>query len=314
MLTTRTIHPDLRTVADAVEVIGPSTYVVLGEIRKIADPRTPLLPALADDLYSRLYLRPSPHDAPSADWRARREWMNALSTANHGTGTWEPGWTVRRIDDDGRIVVFKDDLCFWVPPTGLRVDAGAVEPGAGCRVRIPKELRDLRPGYYNAFGDASGDDPKVPDRTVRVYWHLKPEAGVRLVAELTLRLNAARVSFRLKVLSDPGTYLRADAGVLYLARRDFDRYAAGLVELAEALGPGLRPDVPLFTRRLANGLGLADDPGDGQSFGESRCRLAATGLWRSAGQGRDARVAALADAFEQAGIDPARPDLQLSSA
>jgi hypothetical protein len=40
----------------------------------------------------------------------------------------------------------------------------------------------------------------------------------------------------------------------------------------------LRPDVPPLTKELARGLSLAEDPGDGLSFGESRCAALARAL------------------------------------
>lgn len=48
---------------------------------------------------------------------------------------------------------------------------------------------------------------------------------------------------------------------------------------------GALPPVPLFTKPLAPGLGLAEDPGDRLSFGQSRCRIAAEGLVRAHAQG-----------------------------
>ncbi len=42
-----------------------------------------------------------------------------------------------------------------------------------------------------------------------------------------------------------------------------------------------RPSVPAFTRRLGSGVAVADDPAAPESFGESRCRLLASGILRA---------------------------------
>src|SRR5262249_23703757 len=99
-----TLHADLMTIADSVRILGPSRYEILDQTRDVADQRgdaEPLIEVLADDLYETLYLRPSQPGGPRGGvWLAQREYLTALSTANRGTGTWEPGWTIRRSEGD----------------------------------------------------------------------------------------------------------------------------------------------------------------------------------------------------------------------
>ena len=64
------VHDDLLTILDAVEILSPSRYALLGRLRQIPDDAlsessstagpTLLTLALADHLYEWLYLRPSP--------------------------------------------------------------------------------------------------------------------------------------------------------------------------------------------------------------------------------------------------------------
>jgi hypothetical protein len=51
--------------------------------------------------------------------------------------------------------------------------------------------------------------------------------------------------------------------------------------------------VSLLVRRMAPGVGLAEDPGDGSSFGEHRCRLLAGIVTQAAWNGSDAKREAL---------------------
>jgi hypothetical protein len=319
------IHDDLLAVLDAVEILSPTCYALRGEQREIpngdpsaASPATGperLVAALAADLYERLYIRPSLPSLTRADVLATRDLIAALSAANTGRGTWESGWRVRGIEDDGQVVVAKEGVDFWIAATDLRARNGSIRLGETCQVRVAKELRDLVPGFYLAIGDGDGHTQEDGDRAEpldRYYWHLRPGAAVPLVAAATSLLNQSRIPFRLKVLSDPRAFRRADAGVLYLHRRCRARVGAALAGIHSAVASVLGAAVPLFTKRLADGLGFAEDPAGSLSFGQHRCQLAAAGLWESFLRGeidRDARAAALALVFAREGLDPLRPHL-----
>ena len=175
-------------------------------------------------------------------------------------------------------------------------------------------------GFYIAHGDAcsENDDTTAPvERLVRLYWHLTPQAAAPWIAAATWLLNKARIPFELKALSDPGTFTRADAGVLYLKRGPDARIGPIVSEIYRTLAGGLRSAVPWFTLRIADGLAFAEDPAGASSFGQSRSRLVAEGLWDAYERGefdREDRACRLALTFEKAGLDPLRPHLEPGSA
>jgi hypothetical protein len=73
----------------------------------------------------------------------------------------------------------------------------------------------------------------------------------------------------------------------------------------------------LFTRALRPGVGLAEEPNTGESFGMNRCRLVAEGIadaWRRGDQSLPGREAAIAARFTAAGCDLSRPHLSPDSA
>lgn len=323
---------DIRAVAEAAEVLGPMRFALLGEVRDltrnpVVDPsgrevRDPLLQALESELYRRLYCRPRPGGAPAGtDPAEERAFIGALSRANQGRGTWESGWRVAGVEPDGQIAVTKDQVTFWARPSQVRVSGGAgpqghapgaPEPGALCSVRLGKEIRHLFPAFYMALGNALPEGRPL----LRLYWHLTPEAAVRYMRLVTEGLGGAGIPFRTKVLSHLRQYLRADAGVLYLARSDFDRARPVIARVYREIRALLHPAVPLFTRPLAPGLGLAEDPGGGLSFGQSRCRIAAEGLVRAHAEGAQlpaARAERMAAAFRERGLDPLCPYLEPGS-
>jgi hypothetical protein len=317
------IHEDLLEVLDAVKIESARRYVVLGESRDVPESDAAQVSgqagvsgpvqAIARDVYDRLYVRPlGPASWSHAELLASREMVAGLSAANTGRGTWESGWAVRRIEEDGQVVVSHDGIDFWVSVAGLRVADGKIWPGAGCRVKLAKELRGLSHGFYMALGDEDedADGGEATEPIVRYYWHLTSRAAVPFIATATSLLNAARIPFRAKVLSDPEAYHRADAGVLYIRRCFQGRAGPIITRIYSSVSPHLRAQIPLFTKWLARGLGFAEDPAGPVSFGEHRCQLVASALWESFQRhetDREARVSAVAEVFARQGLDPLRP-------
>ena len=270
---------------------------------------------LEDVLYRQLYTCPSQPGQAIAP-TLLQEFVARLSAANAGTGTYEAGWVVRQLEPDGSIAVEKDGLTVWALPHEFIPDAGGVEVGRGGWLRIGKEQRHLTPGFYFAFGDAlpRGRDTQA---VVRIYWHVTAAGAPPLVRAITRELNARGVPFHFKTLADPQQYCRADAAVLYMPKPAYADARQPLIRVVGLVKPWLRPEVPLMTKALAAGVGLAEDPGDVESsFGQHRCRLVARSLWRSFEAGRTAADERLADArayFAQHGLDPRRLYLQPGS-
>jgi hypothetical protein len=315
---------DLKEIIEATAIHSVDRFRVAGSVFDVppdvgnGDALTSLL---GNALYRRMYCRPAPQAvARVIDRRAARVFVDELSGANCGTGTWEPGWRIETIEPDGTLVVANQryDLTLWAQPQQFCSPTEAVRVGSIGRLHVGKELREMLPGYYTALGDADQPvtDKGTPLEIIRLYWHLTAEIAATWMRGLTHRLNAADVAFRAKVLSVPAAYFRADAGVLYLARCDFDRTKPLLPELHRTVSPHLRPTTPMFAKRLARGLAVAEDPGDLRSFGQHRCELVADGLVRAFERGRTsaaARTDAVAERFAEEGLDVTRPWLNPGS-
>jgi hypothetical protein len=153
------------------------------------------------------------------------------------------------------------------------------------------------------------DDTRDTDETVRIYWHIARAGADRLMGLTTGHLNRAGIGFQLKVLGEPLRFHRTDPAVLYLAREDYPRAAPLLGKLHDDLRPWLRSTMSLLVKRLSPGVGLAEDPGDGSSFGEHRGRLLAGVLADPEWSGFDTdaeRVAFLSSRLADQGYDPDR--------
>lgn len=313
---------DVREIVQTVAIHAVGRFSVSGDSFEVPTAGVEAMTSLlASVLYQRLYCRPScERVVPGGDTRAARVFIDRLSQANCGTGTWEPGWVVRAAEDDGTLAVSKrgDDLTLWARPAQFRPVNGTMAVGSVGRLRLGKELREMLPGYYTALGDA--DQPAQADgsqpKTLRFYWHLTPEIAPGWISELTRRFNTAGVAFHAKVLSDPSAYMRADAAVLYVALADAAAVMALVPGLHRTISASLRPTTPMFTKRLARGLAVAEDPGDGRSFGQHRCQLVAEGLMRAFQGGcitRDDATEAVTERFAEDGLIITRPWLNSGS-
>jgi len=279
-----------------------------------ADESATLLAALESDLYWNLYTRPGESARPvTMESNTGRDFISALSLANKGSGTWDPGWLIGAQDEDGNIAVSKDGITYWVPPIGIRARNSEIVEGEQANVWLLKEYRYLVPGFYVALGSQEQNEiGKEPTPLLRLYWHVTSHTAARFVTAATESLIESNIPFKAKVLGDPGGYFRADAATIYINRRDFQRSRTALRRIHQSIRTGLRKDVPLFTKRLADGVGLAEDPANGLSFGLHRCKLVANALWRAFSQGgrhREAREEAIVSLLRESGLDPSRPYL-----
>jgi hypothetical protein len=283
-------------------------------------PSVPLVRELQSLLYARCYAhrfeeQPDSITSPPA-MDAGFLWK--LSQNNHSISRWEGGWTVYSIAPNGQVALVKGDRQrFALPGEFITFGPPGLPPqvGATVSVQVLNESAVAQPGFYFVYGETLSD---VWDEysLLRFYFHTSSSLAPALLDYLTRQLNRYQVAFRLKVLNDPALYGRTDAMVLYVARR-YHALCVRIVRLLpEALAGQLYPSTPLFTFRLLPGVGLAEDPNTGESFGMSRCRLTAEGIvdaWTAGEQGVDARLLAIAARFLRDGLDLDRPHLSPAS-
>ena len=313
---------------DAVTILGPTRYAWLGRRNKPLPAsidaeldesarRRYLVSCLREELYWSFYC----HGRPvSARWGApepvtgETRLVDALSQANSGRGSWEPGWTVQRLAGE-EAVIASARLRARVPLGDCQAQSGAVRPGAAVSVRLPKEFRELSPGFYTVVSEAV--DPPSSAGAVRVYWNVSRAGAPALVRVVTSRLNRERAPFRLKVANHPLRLTRCDAAVLYLRGDVFSALSMTLHEVATAMKAHLQPQIPAFTLEFAPGVGLAELDSDGESFGVRRCELLADGILRVRSEGitqTDAQLGAVARRFGEDGVRIDEPYLAPSLA
>jgi hypothetical protein len=279
-----------------------------------------LLYQLRFSLYGEYYVRGGVRPAPSP-WAESGHapdaaaFVDALSSANSGGGCWDVGWRIVSVTGE-EWTLTKGGLALRVSPDLCRpANGGSAGPGVAVSLRLPKEMLGVSPGYYMCLGDA-GADPARAAPLLRIYWNVAVAGAVPFVQTVTERMNRGRLPFKAKILADPSRFARCDAAVVYFPATHYDAAAEILGDIHRAVSPHLRPETPVFTKRLAPGVGLAEDPERSESFGQHRCRLLAEGLL----QAHERRVRSLddgveivSDCFEREGLSLATPYLNARS-
>jgi len=282
----------------------------------------PLVASLRNCLYASCYCKPFPAKnaaVPPAPALPPRDLSAELSAANAGQPRWDTGWQIARIESSGQVIAQKSgrQRAVW-PGEFLTFDGPGVPPRPGSRISVyfPHESRTMQPGFYFAFSEAESD-PADETRLTRFYWNLREEGAVPLTNWVTQTLNRFQVPFRYKCMTFSGQFERLDAAVLYVSKKFFRLSAELVAEGRETLQAFLLPETPLFTRELAPGLGFAEDPGNGESFGMNRCRILAEAIWSAASKGlakEEERMQEVARYFGQYGLSFDRIHLNAQSA
>jgi HopA1 effector protein family len=290
---------------DLDQILG--AMPIAGEAPDGRDPTT----RLQHWLYERCFCN-SIEDAPAVH-SSNGSLLAELSRANSGQDSWDAGWEIVAVDAGGRVTARRHESIrnFW-PGDFLTMEGPELPPRAGMHLRayFPRESSTTQPGFYFAFGNSAEEDFELAS-IVRFYWAVKSSGAVLLTGELTGALNRLRVPFRFKTGVDRGSHARLDAAVLYIHKRFYQVTARLLAPVYNRVRTELLPGTPIFTKPLAPGLGLAEDPGTGESFGTQRCRQLAEAILATA---EPPSLAAVLERLELAGVRADFPYLSPGSA
>ncbi len=246
------------------------------------------------------------------------EFVARLRTANHSRPRWDGDWTVYQVEADGGVHVEKAGDRRVAKPGHYALTAGQGRTASvGDRVlcECGSESLDTQPGFYFAFGETSASDHDDAHLS-RFYFHSPPEQVPWILDILTNDLNRYRVPFRIKCVTHPALYERSDPMVLYVAKRFLPITLRVLERYREDFEERLQPDVPLCSKPLLAGIGAADEPGNGRSFGQTRSYILAQAALDAFVAGDDSYTRRLEFAnwrFSQLGLSLAHPHLSEGS-
>jgi len=281
----------------------------------------PLVTSLQMLLYEHCYCRrfapPLRPEKLSVNGKAA-DLYTSLSAANKTTERWDYGWRVSQFTSSGMVYATKGvQSRIFAPGQLVSLDRFPTPPqpgGLACAL-LAREDTQSQPGFYIVQPEMS---PSQDDQYsfIRFYWHLTPEVAPVLIGEITERFRRYGIPYQLKCLRYAAMYNRADAGVLYAGRRYLFLVLQLVEEVYRVVRDGLEPRVPLFAKALAPGLGVAEDPANGESFGLARCRAIAEAVWaayRGGRQSEKARFAEITTSFRNNGWNIESPHLSMGA-
>jgi hypothetical protein len=240
------------------------------------------------------------------------DFFEQLHTSNCGEGYFEPGWRIIRQENDGVLAVTTGKLTLHINrKLHLKSSDKAASVGDIVSIRTPRNR--IQKGFYVAVGNAGLENYNKQDsqvEVVRIYFNIHAQSAVNIVKSITRQLNKIEVPFTFKTLYNPADYKRYDSGVLYFEKSNYNDIFPVIQTIYRENRSNFKPEVPLFTKFLAPGLALAEEPNykffGRESFGMNRCQIIANSLletWRKGDNSPDTRMKAIHQNFLLLNID-----------
>ncbi len=235
------------------------------------------------------------------------DFYQQLQQSNTSQGYRDLNWQIIAETEDRELIVVKDGLHLHIsrqkhlPPEFKQANIGETTS-----IYLPHNLVDR--DTYISVGSYGSPQKSL---SVQLYFNFTPNAAVAIVRQLTGALNELKMPFQFAILHDPALFYRCDGGMLWLDRANYEIVQPLLAEIYHTYQAEFSPPVPLFTKLLAPGLGIAEVPVAGSSFGMQRCELLATGLFIATERGQIAtdKLTTVERVLTDAGIDLERPYL-----
>jgi len=156
----------------------------------------------------------------------------------------------------------------------------------------------------------------------RFYFNVKPDNAADLTNYLNSRLNApaadgGRIRWQYKVAKNLKGFDRPDPAVLYIDKADYSAAKEIVMEYARTHPQAFAPETPAFTKELAPGIAVAEEPiqknmpktlGGKHSFGGSRSEIVADAILKAPpGATKDEITALVRERMKEYHLDPDRP-------
>jgi HopA1 effector protein family len=326
----REILAELKAIIEAVQFTSLESFTFAGRASTPTSPLPqpaqdgnllPVVNQLQQYLYGYCYSRRfdgTTGDMATSQTASGDGFVESLSHGNLSVEKWDRGWQIYQLLPSGQLMVYKNGLfrAIWPGEFVFHDSFGkAPQPGMLVSVFFPRDSNTIQPGFYFVFGSTVGD--QLDDYNIfRLYWNITCDGAPAVIRALSGELNRFQIPFRYKCPDQRAFYYRVDTGILYVSKR----FLRITLDVAAGIYPSLREYLesatPLFTKELAPGLAAADDPGGQESFGISRCRMLAQGLYNAYVQGKtrlDDRMEAVVQEFAKNGVSLDQPYLNAGS-
>ncbi|AFZ36755.1 hypothetical protein Sta7437_3248 [Stanieria cyanosphaera PCC 7437] len=264
-------------------------------------------------------LQPEKLENQPIKW-TKSKFYQQLHAHNFGQGYFDPGWLVIDEEQNELLPVRKNDLTLHISPVRhLQPQDRQAKVGDLVAVKMPANL--VEPEFYIAVGDGGAINEQNSDRfIVNIYFHLTAQGAVPMMSSITKKLNQLKIPFNFKVLYDSDDYPREDAAILSIERQQYEIVRSILKDIYSANCAYFQPEIPLFTKLLAPGLSLAEEPtaktSAMENFGLHRFKPIAKGLitaWQQGDNLPQQKIELILEYFSEQQIDLKYPYLNANS-
>jgi hypothetical protein len=257
-----------------------------------------LIKTISDLIYQKYYTSEST-DKPLKI----NSFIKKLKKANASKPYWSKQWKVVNVNADGSVIVDKNELRKLAKSGEYlkEIPIKNLQQGDFVKLFVPTELLTKEDGFFHIYGKEISDD--FNEAMIRFYFNITPEGAIKLVELLSKKLT---IPFHFKCLKKWASYTRADAGVLYFDKRYFFEIYPILQDIFIEISPFLKPETPLFSFKIANGVGFAENPPEeGESFGTTRSKLIAEAIVKAFWEEipTEKRLEKLKELIESVGFD-----------
>ena len=214
-------------------------------------------------------------------------------------------WIVTGWNDD-RVFLEKEAIRTFIARRRLKEDHLVVgRPVSFTRSAL---ALDTMPGFVMR----RGIETSIGHPLSRLYLNIRPEAAAWVLGPLARTLDREHLPFVLKVLAHPRAYRRRDACVIYVISEQFGEAFDVVRDALAQARLSLDNPVPLFTKKLAPGMGFAEDLSDLGAAEQSYGQWVSWLFLKAAATSDDARhiARAVMDEVRACGRDPHRPYLR----
>jgi hypothetical protein len=302
----------LLAVANAIDVYN-NTIIInddQGSFTWQRERASPIKDRLTQAIYTNCYTGIGRSYSHERDFhQSTDEWIgnkiiNAINLPSYCDWT----WIISSFENHGSVEAHREGWTSTFEPGGYLTKTGIAElkPGDLLGIVSPIVMFDRVSRSiltrFRLFGSA------LLAQEIRVYLNVDPLILPNLIHLITEKLSLWNIPFALKSPAFKSLYTRRDAIVIYLDRSDCEVAVHLLLHLSEPYKHYFREETPLFTYPLGPGIGFAESPTDGSSFGIARSKVCASAILRATETKSSAeRLKSLQAEFERVGLSIDEP-------
>ncbi len=255
------------------------------------------------------------------DW----DFYEQIDKNNKGQGWYHPLFHLVSQEADGSLIAEFDSGILQIQrERHLPVALQSAIVNDAISIFLPNSC--IHKSRYRANGDRLGGLPPAKNfkYTLLIYFNFSSEAAVYAMNCITTKLNANQLPFVFEVLHNPLNYRFYNSGILKVFSEQYnpDQYKKFILPVLQTIyeenKSQFRKEIPIFTKKIAPGIGLAERPNSQIKFRNvldsegNYCEFVADALIEAHQNNDDSpqsRMKYIIRNFEKYGVDIERPYL-----